>query len=63
MISPSVSMARKSTSITLTTLVPPPPGSAFSMKNGEMLCAPTRVSSAYDSAASPAPASTAGTSR
>ncbi len=60
-ISPSVSKARKSTSITLTTLVPPPSGSACSRKNGEMLCGALRVSIAYDSAARPPPASTAST--
>ena len=42
-ISPMVSKARKSTSMTLTTLVPPPSGSERSMKKGEMLCGAGRV--------------------
>ena len=47
-ISPIVSKPRKSTSMTLTTLLPPPSGSARSRKNGEMLCGAGRVSIAYD---------------
>jgi hypothetical protein len=42
-ISPIVSNARKSTSMTLTTLAPPPPGSALLRKNGEMLFGAGRV--------------------
>ncbi|MNS85722.1 hypothetical protein D3C72_1195960 [compost metagenome] len=55
-ISPKVSKPRKSTSITLTTLVPPPSVSARSRKKGEMLCGKVRVIIAQASAAMPQPA-------
>ncbi|CFU02866.1 Uncharacterised protein [Bordetella pertussis] len=45
-ISPRVSKPRKSTRITLTTLVPPPSGSARSVKKLEIVSPTGRVSTA-----------------
>ena len=54
-ISPNVSKPRKSTSITLTTLVPPPPVRAFSRKKVDVLSGKGRLIMAKDSKAMPAP--------
>ena len=58
-ISPKVSKPRKSTSITLTTLLPPPSESAWSRKKGEMLSGNGRVITLQAIADMPAPAATA----
>ena len=55
-ISPKVSKPRKSTSITLTTLVPPPSVSARSRKKVEVLSGKGRLIIANDSSAMPPPA-------
>ena len=55
-ISPKVSKPRKSTSITLTTLVPPPPLRACSRKKVDVLSAKGRCSMASVSSAMPPPA-------
>ncbi|MNV20527.1 hypothetical protein D3C71_1114300 [compost metagenome] len=55
-ISPKVSKPRKSTSMTLTTLVPPPSVRARSRKKVEVLSGKGRLIIANDNSAMPAPA-------